>query len=250
MPAAAVTVAANPPPAADAPTPSRAGGSFDRLCEEMSSLAAQPLAPATPSSSSAAPTTTAAATTPASAATPLSEIGRSRSEEDRELDFYIARAQGQPVSASKPPPSSATKQAPGTASRAGGASRSGAMRVAAPVAKGGAAPHGPALSKQPPQRVPKTPKSAGGGSMASGASRAPNSAAAADDAMAHSLFASDELPPAMRTPTSATKRLESLATPRANQTIRGEAARQMQKGDGKNAKTGPGGTVVQPRMVF
>ena len=85
--------------------------------------------------------------------------------------------------------------------------------------------------------------------LASGAARAPGSVTAADDAVAHSLFASDELPPAMRTPTSGSKRLESLATPRANQTARGDAAAR-QKADAKNIKTGPGGTVVQPRMVF
>ena len=65
----------------------------------------------------------------------------------------------------------------------------------------------------------------------------------------------DDAPTAgVRTPTSASRpvaaRLATLATPRANQSVKAELARQRVAQEGKGVKSGPGGTVVQPRMMF
>ena len=173
-------------------------------------------------------------------------LGRSRQVGHRSrADFYIERAKTPPASATKP---TASATAAGRSAAKGGSS---AVRVAAATSKG-AGTAGGSLSKQPPGRVPKTPKSAGGG-LTSGAVRAATSAG--DEVALEggvSLFADDSAAQPVKTPSSASRhvpaRLATLATPRANQSVKAELARQ--KAEIKGAKAGPGGTVVQPRMMF
>ena len=134
--------------------------SFDVLCSEMTHLAQSPMPalgvpPVTPSALEAATPSAATPTAPASSSALVPSVSAktpaaaSKSAVDRELDFYIERA-------------SASREADSASKGLGGGPKRTAAKAGVSV---------PPLKHfhQPPGRVPKTPKAAGGAAASKGA---------------------------------------------------------------------------------